>query len=349
MKTLKNIPILAAIAIIITACGSKTAPAEISKGNDPIPVSVMTLNREMQEEPIHASGQLTTDDETFLSFKTDGVISSILVKEGESIHKGQLLATLDLSEINAQVNQATLGYEKASRDYTRATNLQKDSVATVEQMQNAKTALDIATQQLNTAKFNQKYCEIRALNNGFILKKFANTGQLVGPRSPVFQTNGAGVSSWILKVGVSDKQWALIRLGDKATITTDAMPDKQMNAEVSNKSQGADPQSGAFFIELKITDAKPQNLAAGLFGKAIIYPAQKSGLWSIPYTALLEGNASTGYVFITNDDKTAHKIPVSIENIEKDQVLINGGLETASKIIVAGSAYLNDNSIITIK
>ena len=337
------------MAVVISSCSHKTAPAEISKDSESIPVSVMTLSKEMREIPIHASGQLTTDDETFLSFKTGGVISSILVKEGESVHKGQLLATLDLSEINALVAQAGLGYEKANRDYIRAKDLQKDSVATVEQMQNAKTALDIATQQLNSAKFNQKYSEIRAVNDGFILKKFANVGQVVGPGIPVFQTNGAGTSNWILKVGVSDKQWALIRPGDKAAITTDVMPEKEMNAVVSNKSQGADPMSGAFIIELKITDPRPLNLAAGLFGKATIYPAQKAGLWAIPYTALLEGNANTGFVFITNDDKTAHKIPVTIESIETNQVLINGGLENASKIIVAGSAYLNDNSNITLK
>jgi len=349
MKTLNLVSKLVVTVILLSACGTKSSNTGISKGNDPIPVSVMELHKEMRSEPVHTSGQFTTDDETFLSFKTGGVISTIMVKEGESIKKGQLLATLDLSEINALVQQATLGFEKATRDYNRAKNLQKDSVATVEQMQNAKTALDIASQQLNTAKFNQKYSEIRAVNNGFILKKFVNPGQVIGPGIPVFQTNGAGTSNWILKVGISDKQWARIKLGDKATITTDAIPSKELNAIVSNKSEGADPMSGAFSIELKLTDNIPVGLAAGLFGKANIYPSQMSEVWSIPYSSLLDGNANTGYVFVTDDNKTARKIPVNIETIEKDQVLINGGLENSSHLIVGGSAYLSDNSVITIK
>ncbi len=273
----------------------------------------------------------------------------ILVKEGEGVRKGQLLATLNLTEMNSYVEQADLAFEKASRDYDRAKSLQKDSVTTVEQMQNAKTALDLAAQQLNTVKFNLKYSEIRAVNDGYILKKFANTGQVVGPGTPVFQTNGAGKTSWILKVGVSDKQWAQIKLNDKAIITTDAMPVGELNAVVSAKSEGADPATGSFTIELKLIDNKAIDLADGLFGKATIYPSQKTGTWSIPYTSLLDGNANTGYVFVTEDNKTARKIPVSVAEIDKDSVLINGGLENTQNIIVAGSAYLSDSSPIIVK
>ena len=71
-----------------------------------------------------------------------------------------MLATLNLTEVNAAAEQASLAYQKAERDYERASNLYQDSVATLEQMQNAKTALDVARQQYNSAGFNrtiQKY------------------------------------------------------------------------------------------------------------------------------------------------------------------------------------------------
>ncbi|MFX4370069.1 hypothetical protein ABTA37_20270, partial [Acinetobacter baumannii] len=77
-----------------------------------------------------------------------------------------LIATLNLTEINAQVQQAEIAYEKALRDYKRVTNLYKDSVANLEQMQNAKTALDVAQQQVTAANFNKNYSEIKALTDG---------------------------------------------------------------------------------------------------------------------------------------------------------------------------------------
>ena len=66
---------------------------------------------------IQTSGLFTTDDETYLAFKTGGIIEKIYVKEGDAIRKGQLLATLNLTEIEAQVAQARLSFEKAKRDF----------------------------------------------------------------------------------------------------------------------------------------------------------------------------------------------------------------------------------------
>ena len=130
-------------------------------------------------EKIPVSGQFTTDDEVMMSFKTTGIINKIFVKEGDAIKKGQVLATLNLTEIDAGLQQAQLAYEKAGRDLQRLNNLFNDSVATLEQVQNAKTTKDLAAQQLNTARFNRQYSEIHAEANGFVLRKLANEGQLV--------------------------------------------------------------------------------------------------------------------------------------------------------------------------
>ena len=75
----------------------------------------------------------------------------MLVKEGDRVKKGQLLDTLKSTEIAAQVQQVNLALEKAQRDYQRASKLYKDSVATLEQLQNAKTGVDIARQNLQQA------------------------------------------------------------------------------------------------------------------------------------------------------------------------------------------------------
>jgi multidrug efflux pump subunit AcrA (membrane-fusion protein) len=86
---------------------------------------------------ITASGLLSTENEARLSFKISGIIEKIFVKEGDRVRKGQLLATLKSTEIASQVQQVQLTVEKAQRDYQRANNLYKDSVVTLEQLQNA--------------------------------------------------------------------------------------------------------------------------------------------------------------------------------------------------------------------
>jgi RND family efflux transporter MFP subunit len=350
MRTTFHILIPAALMLVFTAssCGKEEKKIQIPSASETIPVKVMNPTFSSQTGIVSAGGQFTTDDETILSFKTGGIISSVLVKEGDAVRRGQLLATLDLTEISALVNQARLGLEKAERDLKRATNLYRDSVATLEQLENARTARELAAQQLRAAEFNLQHAEIRAVNDGYILRKFANTGQLAGPGTPVFQTNGASSGKWLMRLGVSDREWAQIATGDSATITTDAFPGRTLTASVTRRAEAADPYTGAFIIELSVNtpvDVKP---AAGMFGKATVYASAKQDAWEIPYTALLDGNAGEGFIFVTSDGKTAEKIPVKIAAITGNSVRLSDGPKQGQQVIVSGSAYLTQGSLIRI-
>jgi RND family efflux transporter MFP subunit len=340
----------AAILLLFTAasCGKPKAAAKIPAAGEAVPVKVMDPVRSGQSDTVTAGGQFTTDDETILSFKTGGIISSILVKEGDAVRRGQLLATLDVTEISSLVNQAHLGLEKAERDLKRAENLYRDSVATLEQIENARTAKDLAVQQLRAAEFNLQHSEIRAVNDGYILRKFANSGQLAGPGTPVFQTNGASSNKWLMRIGVSDREWAKISTGDSAAIITDAFPGKTIKATVSRRAEAADPYTGAFIIELTVSVPEGVKLAAGMFGKATISASAKTDVWEIPYTALLDGNGGTGYIFVTTNGKTAKRIPVKIAAITGNSVHLSEGPEENQRIIISGSAYLTDGSPINI-
>jgi RND family efflux transporter MFP subunit len=352
MKKIKYTGLLLCIPFIY-ACKSHPPVVSNEGGADTIPVQVVQLKQQGNSAPMAVSGQFTTDDEVMLSFKIGGIISSLNVKEGDAVKRGQLLATLNPTEINAQVQQASLATEKAQRDYERTQNLYKDSVATLEQLQNSKTTLQQAQQQLTTATFNRQYSEIRAPKDGYILHKLANVGQQVTVGTAVLQTNGAEAGKWMLRVGISDREWAVLQLNDKATIQTTAMPGQVLQGIVTRKSEGVDAATGTFSADISITGKKPQAIAAGMFGKATIIPARPTNTgnatWQIPYDALLDGDGNSGYVFVTDDNKTAHKVKVTVAGIDKNTVTISSGLADAKSLIISGSAYLTDNSAITVQ
>ena len=342
-------------ALSLASCTARTEPVRKIE-SDIIPVKTIPLKQYNSTATVAVSGQFTTDDEVMLSFKTTGIINKIYVKEGDAIQKGQLLAILNLTEIDASVQQARLAYEKANRDHQRLINLYNDSVATLEQVQNAKTTMELAAQQLNSVQFNRRYSEIRAEANGFVLRKLANEGQQVSSGNAVFQTNGAGSGKWILRSGVTDKQWATIKTGDVAAIGIASAGGQTVAGKVTRKSEAVDPANGLFNIDITITGNHSGKIATGMFGNASITTGLSknqgknlSDTWSVPYEALLDGDGSTGYVFVTNDNKTANRVKVVIAGMEKDHVIISQGLENAGSLIISGSAYLTDHSAITIQ
>lgn len=316
---------------------------------DTIPVALKQLVNSGAQTSFEATGTFTTDDETVLGFKSGGVIEKIYVREGDAVKSGQLLARVHMDEVDARVSQVTFSVEKAQRDYERAYTLYHDSVATLEQMQNAKTALDVAKQDLRSMQFNKQYAEIRSTSNGYVLARLAQEGQVVGPGTPVLQINGANEGSWELKVGVSDRQWSIIKEGDTAQVKAEALGDQSYLAVVRKKSEGLDPNSGTFSVFLRLLDKTNRKVAAGMFATAKIQGSrEKQSTWTIPYEALLDGNGREGYVFISNDGKTAKRIKVSLGAIGASEVTVLSGLEDAKALVVSGSPYLVDGSHIQV-
>lgn len=348
IQKISAVLVVVIIAATVQSCTeSKGNDSRIPKTSEPVPVRVLALEKHTSTESIVTSGRITTDDETLLSFKVGGVVKSVLVKEGDRVSKGQLLATLDLTEINATVWQARLGLEKAERDMQRAQNLYRDSVATLEQLENAKTAYDVASAQFKTAEFNRSFSGIRAPANGFVLKKFVNPGQVVGVGDPVLQTNGAGRGQWILEVGVSDKQWSAINVGDAVQLKLDAFDNELFTGSVIRKAETSDAATGSFIVEISLKE-NGRKLGSGMFGKATIKTKREVMSWNVPYEAVLDANGNEGFVFISNDNKVALKQPVTIASFDGETIQVTRGLENAKTLIISGSAYLTDESQITI-
>lgn len=346
-KIVFTIPVSALLFVVLQACTDSKGNSDIPKNTEPIPVKVMQLQKSAGTNTIKASGQLTTNDETVLAFKTSGIINSILVKEGDAVKKGQLLATLDLREIDAHVSQARHGFEKAKRDFQRVKNLYQDSVATLEQLQNAETGLAVATEQLQATEFNRTFSAIHATSSGFVLRKFVNPGQVVDVGDPILLTNGAADGKWILKIGVSDKQWSSINIGDPAKVTVDAFSNKAFNGTVKRKWETSDPQTGAFTVEVEVKGNNTK-FASGMFGAAELSSTTPRTSWRVPFEAVLDANDDEGFVFVTNDNQKAIKQPVVIESFDGKSIRISKGLEGTNALIISGSAYLTDNSPITV-
>ncbi len=349
---MKKIAIIA-ITLIIIGCKPDNAPAEDQLNNVPaapnvIPVTVSTVESITSPVTINTTGLVKTNSTTKYAFKIGGVIEKLYVDEGDRIKKGQLLATLRMDEIEAQFQQANLGLEKAQRDYSRVSNLYQDSIATLEDFQNVKTQLDIAARSLEQVKFNKDFAKIRATNNGYVITKLTNPGEVIGPGTPAFITNDATRSKgYVLECTVNDRQWAQINVSDNCKITLDAYPDQEINGKITSKSAQADPVSGAFRIEVSLSNSKSQ-LATGMYGKVSITTDESTSNVAIDYAALVEANGKDGHVYIPAENDKVSKTKIRISQITKDKVLISSGLSAGQQVIIGNSAFLSPQSTIKI-
>lgn len=304
-----------------------------------VPVRLAPVEHEFISIPLNTSGILSAASELKLSFKTGGIIQEIMVDIGQQVHKGQILAKLDLAEMEANATQAASGLEKAKRDAERATHLYKDTAITLEQFQNVQTALQIAKANARIADFNLKHSKIVAPEKGVILHKRAEPGELISPGMPVFYFGSQG-KEWKLKTGLTAGDVLKLQIGDAAEIKFDEYPDDIFSARITQIGSGAGSRTGLYEVELSL-DANRHKLLSGLFGTAEILPSTQQNMQLIPVAALVEAHGDDGIVFILQDS-SVKKLKVKIAHILSDKVAISNGLENVSEVISLGAAYLEE-------
>jgi RND family efflux transporter MFP subunit len=351
---MKRITTAVLVLLSMGSCSHNSEDAvAVKEANTPdetnaIHVKVVSVSSEPVMDSVLSTGLVTTENTANLSFKIGGVIDRIYVNEGQSVRQGELLASLKITEINSQLDQANIALDKAQRDYSRASNLYKDSVGTLEQLQNAQTALDLAKQTVDAVAFNHQYAFIKAGAGGFVTNKMANEGEVVAPGAPVLVINETGGNKdWVLRVGVSDAQWSSIYLGQKAVIRLDAFPGEAFGGSVYRKSQAADQASGSFQVDIRI-NVKTGVLAAGMFGRTVLIPAKATNENTVPYEALVQINGNKGFVYTPGPDGSLKRVAVVIKSFNEKSVIIGSGLSGGEQVVVSNNAFLNEKSKIAI-
>lgn len=328
-------------------CKKEKEAAESKPAAEVISVRVAQVTKKSLAFPVRAAGVVYSDQEARPAFKTGGIIKRIFVEEGQPVLKGTLMATLNLTEINAQVRQAEEGLEKVRRDYQRAKNLYADSIATLEQLQNATTALRLAEETLEIARFNQSYSEVRAPMDGTVLRILLHSGEVAAPGMPVFYMLGTGKGAWSVKAGLSDRDWARIRVGNPAEVYFDAFPDRSFPARVTQLSEVVNPQSGTFDVQLEL-ERQPPRLATGLVASLMIYPPAGPESLVAPLDALIESDGQRGIVYRVRDSSVVQRVEVERGALYEHQVLIKKGLRAGDLVVTTGGAYLSHGTRIRI-
>jgi multidrug efflux system membrane fusion protein len=337
--------------LLLAACTKKSdeptrETASSATNVAPVPVAVASAGANDSTTWITATGTFGSRDEIPLAFKIGGVVTRVLVDEGASVQRGQILAALDLREIDAAVAKAQVAVDKAQRDQARVQRLAADSVATLAQLQDATSALEAARADLASARMNRDYAIVTAPEAGIVLQRQVTAGTTVGPGTPVL-TLGGSRRGRVLRAGLPDRDALRVAVGNAATVTFDAVPDRRYNGKVVLVGRSADPRTGTYPIEVILSNADA--LPNGLVGQLRVMAAGRRLAITVPADALLEADRDSATVYTVHPDTTNPGRPVtfvaqaqrvSVGPIEGDRVVITG-VDPEAQIITRGAAYVS--------
>ena len=343
----RRLPATLILTAVLAACGAET-PDEPAPEAPPRPVRVVAVEAGPAQPTISGSGMIASRDELVLSFKLGGVVERVTVREGDAVKRGQLLATLEATEIDAGVTQAREQADKARRDLERGEGLYEDDVIAREQLDDLRTAASVAAAQLRAAQYNRGYARIEAPLDGRVLRRQVEPHELVTAGQPVMSLSAAA-QGFVLRLGVPDRDIVRLAVGDTASIRLDALGEQILSGRVVQLARQADPRSGTFEVEIAIENA-PDSLANGLIGRAEIVAGDPGDtLDYVPLSALVEGDRRRVTLFVMSEGGTrASKVERPVAFVEGERAALAQALEPGTRVVTEGAAYLHDGERVRI-
>ncbi len=332
-------------ALALAACNAEARASEHAVvGASTIPVRVAAVERGTLDSPLRGSGTLGARHELDMSFKVGGVVSQVLVEAGARVRKGQPLAVIDATELQAQLTSARQTLDKAERDAARVKSLHEQGSLPLVEAQNTATGLELARAAVESAQFNVLHSKLVAPENGVIDKRLISAGEVVAPGRPVFHLSTSG-SGPVARVNLTDRDILAVKLGDRAEVTLDARPEQILRAHVTQIASMASTGVGTFPVELTVDDPTARTLPSGLTIKARIAHQELDAV-RVPVSALVEGRGRDASVYVLDGDK-AKLVPVRVRRLLGDQALLAENA-TLTSVVVSGASMLHDGALVRV-
>ena len=335
---------LAALAIGLLFGHSTGTAADAIQPPPGLPVAVGPVIQAPGAGDIRATGRIRAVHEAKFAFKITGLVKTIHVDVGDKVTKGQVLAELDAKEINSQTIQARANVDKAKRDVDRARELVKTGVAPQQRLDDAKTALDVAQGALDAVTFNQSLARITAVEDGVVLARSGEVGEIVAAGAPVL-TLGDLSGNYLARTGLSDRDIARVSLGDRALVTLDGVAGGPIAGRVTRLAAMSDPRTGTFDADITL-DHRPAGLASGQVADIALTPSRRNAASdhvAVPVEAILEGHGADAFVYVLDQKAmTALRRRVRIGAIKGNAITVLNGVSLGEQVITQGAAYLRD-------
>jgi RND family efflux transporter MFP subunit len=336
MKVLTPPLALALLSLGLGACAAARADSKPEPAERPV-VELESVRTRDEDRPLRVAGLVAPSRELSLGFKVGGVVSQVRVDVGSKVRKGDVLALVDASEFSAGALQAEEGVKKAERDLERVRGLHERGTVPLADVQNAETAVRVAKAALSGVQVNVARAALIAPQDGVIDMRAIEPGEVVPGGKPVFRMSGTS-GGYVVRVGVTDKDVATLRLGMPCTARLDANLEREEPCEVTEIATAAAPMTGLFDVEVRLQKA----IAAARTGAvAKVQIARiESAVSSVPISALVDGRDRDAAVYSVVDG-IATRRSVRVRYLAGDRAFLEANLD-APNVVARGAGRLRD-------
>jgi HlyD family secretion protein len=297
---------------------------------------------------LSATGYVEAETRADIAPKITSRVTELTVTEGSRVRRGDVIARLDHTDLDAQLEDAQAAWTEAKMELARQRSLHEKELSPRSQLDRAVSQEGSARARVNYARALLDYTVLRAPFDGVVVAKRAHVGEAVSPfGAPGMGSANSGaivtlVDFASLYAGADVNEANLSKIGPNqpAEIVLDANPGHVYHGELKQIIPAADRQKGTVKVKVRFLDPDekilPDLSARVSFTSQPTVGKSARHFVEVPKGALVHREGKAG-VFVISSDRIAFR-PVEAGRESDSSVEITAGLEGGEALVADASA-----------
>ncbi|RZK89144.1 MAG: efflux RND transporter periplasmic adaptor subunit, partial [Hymenobacter sp.] len=297
---------------------------------------------------LEVQGRVDFDQNATVGARAAGTLTSVRVQRGDQVRKGQIIATVDASILDANIAELRTRLDLAKIVYEKQAGLWKQQIGTEIQYLQAKNTYQGLQRNLSTLNQQRALYNVVAPYSGVVDNVIPKLGETVAPGAPVVQLN-SGQGGKIL-ADVSEAYAGSIKAGDKALVSLPDLGNEQIQSTVRTVSRTISATSRTFTVELRLPGNQANKLRPNMVATVRIQNYGSSNATVLPVD-LVQHDEENAYVLVVNREggkAVAAKRVIKTGQTYNGKQEVTSGLKPGDEVISAGYQNLNEGQLVKI-
>lgn len=346
IKKMKKIIYLTSLIALIYGCNNNETQV-ISQNEQRIPVNVIKVTIGKTNSGLSYSGTIEPFQSVPLTFQSNGTVEKVLADAGDAVKKGQLLATLDNTDIQNIYNISLAKYQQAKDAYDRLKSVHEQGSLPDIKWIEMETNLSQAKSSLDISRNNLNKCNLYAPQKGIIGKRNIEPGMsaLTVTSAPFELVN---IESVYVKISVPENEIGKIKKGMKALFRVSALGNHEFEGYITKISPIADAISRTYEAKILVNN-KDEAIKPGMVCDVTVNQQIEKEVLLIPFQCVSKDAQGKPFVFTVDTiNKKAKKQTIEKGNYYGNSLEVLSGLVQGQIIVSEGKEKLADNSLISL-
>lgn len=319
----------------------KELEVQVSKeGGDTLKTGKVVELERLERQPfvhfIEVQGKVDADENISVSAEMSGIVSRILVREGQSVAKGQVLAELDSKLIDQGIAELQSSLDFSNSMYLKQKNLWEQKIGTEIQYLTAKNQKESLEKKMATLREQRSMTRIKSPINGTVDAIDIKIGQAVIPGVPAVRV--VNFSNLKIKAEIAESYYNSIKKGSKVIVKFPGSRDSLVTT-IDYATKVIDPLNRTYSVEVRLPEGREfhPNMTALL--KINDYTSADETV-CVP-VSIVQNSEEGQFVYISENRKVK-KVAVEVGKIYEGKAEIVAGLQPGDSVIVRGQQDVNE-------